>query len=392
MPYQPKHWLKVAAEGVKPDDLVFVVGYPGRTQRHQTHAEVKATTDWSMPRSIRFAEEQLAILDALDEEGQGDRNQGGGAGPGPEQRPDQHEGRARGAREGRQPGAQAAAGKGAGGLDRRPTRPGARSTATCCLRCRRCTRRRCRRESATPRSACSRARRLTSARRRRSTACHCSARNRTSSARRATRSGIGAGSGRGRSGCSGRSIPTVDRALLAWAMSKAAALPAAQRIEPLDKAVGAAGGHVRGGARSRRSIVPRPAVCRDEAGGQRLPPGVAGQEHVRGPGRPGSVHRPGRRARAPRGVDPRGQRRTSRALTPGCGRATWRRCWRSAGGLVAPDANSTLRVTYGQVKGVRREGRPVLRAADDPAGHRREAHGRGRLRRAATRSWLRSRR
>jgi len=65
VPYRPKRWLVVAAGGVKPGDLVFVVGYPGRTQRHQTYAEVKATTEWAMPRSIKNAEEQLAILDTL---------------------------------------------------------------------------------------------------------------------------------------------------------------------------------------------------------------------------------------------------------------------------------------------------------------------------------------
>ena len=63
--YRPKRWLVVAAGGVKPGDLVFVVGYPGRTQRHQTYAEVKATTEWAMPRSIKNAEEQLAIVDTL---------------------------------------------------------------------------------------------------------------------------------------------------------------------------------------------------------------------------------------------------------------------------------------------------------------------------------------
>ena len=42
-----------------------MAGYPGRTQRHQTYAQVKETTEWSMPRSIRLAEEQLAILDQL---------------------------------------------------------------------------------------------------------------------------------------------------------------------------------------------------------------------------------------------------------------------------------------------------------------------------------------
>ena len=65
VPFQPKHWLKVSTEGIKPGDLVFVAGYPGRTQRHQTYAQVKETTEWSMPRSIRLAQEQLAILDQL---------------------------------------------------------------------------------------------------------------------------------------------------------------------------------------------------------------------------------------------------------------------------------------------------------------------------------------
>ena len=65
VPYKPKHWLKVATEGIKPGDVVFVAGYPGRTQRHQTYAQVKETTEWAMPRSIRLAQEQLAILDRL---------------------------------------------------------------------------------------------------------------------------------------------------------------------------------------------------------------------------------------------------------------------------------------------------------------------------------------
>jgi hypothetical protein len=65
VPYQPKHWLKVSTEGIKPGDVVFVAGYPGRTQRHQTYAQVKETAEWSMPRSIRLAQEQLAILEQL---------------------------------------------------------------------------------------------------------------------------------------------------------------------------------------------------------------------------------------------------------------------------------------------------------------------------------------
>lgn len=65
VPFQPKHWLRVSPAGVKPGDLVFVTGYPGRTQRHQTYAQVKEMTEWSMPRSIRNSQEQLAIIDQL---------------------------------------------------------------------------------------------------------------------------------------------------------------------------------------------------------------------------------------------------------------------------------------------------------------------------------------
>ena len=65
VPYKPAHWLPVQPAGVKEGDLVFVVGYPGRTQRHQTYGEVKETTEWAFPRFVRSAEEQIAILEAL---------------------------------------------------------------------------------------------------------------------------------------------------------------------------------------------------------------------------------------------------------------------------------------------------------------------------------------
>jgi hypothetical protein len=65
VPYKPRQWLRVSPAGVQPGELVFVVGYPGRTQRHRTFAEVKETTEWALPRSIRLAEEQLAVLEKL---------------------------------------------------------------------------------------------------------------------------------------------------------------------------------------------------------------------------------------------------------------------------------------------------------------------------------------
>ena len=65
VPYKPSRFLPVQPAGVKEGDLVFVVGYPGRTQRHQTFAEVKETTEWTFPRIVKTYQEQIAILEEL---------------------------------------------------------------------------------------------------------------------------------------------------------------------------------------------------------------------------------------------------------------------------------------------------------------------------------------
>jgi hypothetical protein len=65
VPYRPKRWLPVSPKGASPGDLVFVAGYPGSTERHQTYGEIAETAEWGLPRSIRRAEEQLALADAL---------------------------------------------------------------------------------------------------------------------------------------------------------------------------------------------------------------------------------------------------------------------------------------------------------------------------------------
>lgn len=69
VPYQPKQYLQVSPQGAGPGDLVLVAGYPGRTARHQTFAQVKDLTEWDLPRSIRRAQEQIAILSELSKEG-----------------------------------------------------------------------------------------------------------------------------------------------------------------------------------------------------------------------------------------------------------------------------------------------------------------------------------
>ena len=121
VPYRPKHWLKIARKG-QAGDLVFVAGYPGRTQRHQTYEQVKETTDWAMPRSIRLAQEQLAILEQLSKQDKAIAIKVARAHSGLEQWSDEPEGRTGRTGEGGQP-QQESPGKGTRGLDRR--RPGA---------------------------------------------------------------------------------------------------------------------------------------------------------------------------------------------------------------------------------------------------------------------------
>ena len=65
VPYRPKHWLTIRPEGVDEDDLVFVTGYPGKTQRFLTFEEVKEIAEWAYPATIRDYEQQIAILEEL---------------------------------------------------------------------------------------------------------------------------------------------------------------------------------------------------------------------------------------------------------------------------------------------------------------------------------------
>lgn len=65
VPYRPKHFLKVSTQGATPGDVVFVAGYPGRTQRLQTFGEIRHTVDWAYPRVVRRYADQLALLDEV---------------------------------------------------------------------------------------------------------------------------------------------------------------------------------------------------------------------------------------------------------------------------------------------------------------------------------------
>ncbi|HEY4642780.1 MAG TPA: S46 family peptidase [Thermoanaerobaculia bacterium] len=70
-PYHPAHWLKVSSEGMNDGDFVLVAGYPGRTFRYKTADEVHNYQDFIYPTSIKYYEALIAILE---NEGKGKRD------------------------------------------------------------------------------------------------------------------------------------------------------------------------------------------------------------------------------------------------------------------------------------------------------------------------------
>lgn len=62
VPYAPKFVLKLAKDPVKEGDFVMALGYPGRTNRHRLPSEVAHTFDWSYPAFVKSSAESLAII------------------------------------------------------------------------------------------------------------------------------------------------------------------------------------------------------------------------------------------------------------------------------------------------------------------------------------------
>lgn len=65
VPYQPKHFLKVSTADIDPGDMMIVAGYPGVTFRYETAQETAMKIDYDFPVSIRYRQ---ALMDILDRE------------------------------------------------------------------------------------------------------------------------------------------------------------------------------------------------------------------------------------------------------------------------------------------------------------------------------------
>jgi hypothetical protein len=64
VPFQPKSHLRVTTAGLKPGDFVMVTGYPGMTARARTAANVHHDVEWTLPYRIAYAKERYAIAEA----------------------------------------------------------------------------------------------------------------------------------------------------------------------------------------------------------------------------------------------------------------------------------------------------------------------------------------
>lgn len=67
VPYQPEHHLTIASDALDEGDFVMALGYPGRTNRHRLPSEVENTFEWSYPNTVERFRDNLDIIAAQTE-------------------------------------------------------------------------------------------------------------------------------------------------------------------------------------------------------------------------------------------------------------------------------------------------------------------------------------
>jgi hypothetical protein len=70
VPYHPKHFLKISTRDLDEGDLVMVAGTPGVTYRYETLGEVEDALRFELPTDIRYRQ---MLVDILEERGKNDR-------------------------------------------------------------------------------------------------------------------------------------------------------------------------------------------------------------------------------------------------------------------------------------------------------------------------------
>lgn len=67
VPYHPRKYLKVAPEGVDEEDFVFILGYPGRTYRHRTSHYLAYEEEIRMPYVVDLYQWQISVMEKMGE-------------------------------------------------------------------------------------------------------------------------------------------------------------------------------------------------------------------------------------------------------------------------------------------------------------------------------------
>ncbi|HEU4734746.1 MAG TPA: S46 family peptidase [Kofleriaceae bacterium] len=64
VPFHPQGHLQVTSAGLKPGDFVMITGYPGFTGRTRTASEIHHEVEWALPYTIAFLKERYAIAES----------------------------------------------------------------------------------------------------------------------------------------------------------------------------------------------------------------------------------------------------------------------------------------------------------------------------------------
>ena len=69
VPFEPRHYLAVSAAGLDDGDFVMAIGYPGGTSRYARHVTVANLFEREYPRSVARSRERIAVIEAAAPEG-----------------------------------------------------------------------------------------------------------------------------------------------------------------------------------------------------------------------------------------------------------------------------------------------------------------------------------
>jgi hypothetical protein len=63
VPFKPRHFFSISLKGVQPEDFTMVYGFPGRTQQYISSYQLETILEVTNPNRIRIRDERLRIMD-----------------------------------------------------------------------------------------------------------------------------------------------------------------------------------------------------------------------------------------------------------------------------------------------------------------------------------------